>query len=145
MKKIISYVASLLIVISVAAAPDSKLIQAFNETFPNAKNVKWSDAKDGYFVSFYQNENFEKVFYNKEGDFVCSWKYTDGADLPTNVMMTLNKKYNQGKVLGVTQLTTQDNINYEVKISKGTKLYSVTFLSDGTIVKQDKFNNQQMQ
>ena len=140
MKRIICYAASLLIIVSVAAAPGSKLIQAFNETFPNAKNVKWNDAKDGYFVSFYQNEKFEKVFYNTDGEFVCSWKYTDGKELPTNIMMRLNKKYNQAKIIGVTELATKDNINYEVKLSKGDKLYAVTFLSDGTIVKQDKFN-----
>src|ERR1700759_3888918 len=94
MKKILSYVACLLIVTSVAAAPSSKILQAFNATFPNAKNVKWSDDKADYFVSFYQNENFEKVLYSKEGDFVCSWKDSDGKDLPTNISMTLNKKYN---------------------------------------------------
>ncbi len=76
MKKIISYAACMMIVISVAATPTSKILKAFNETFPNASNIKWSDDKEGYFVSFTQNGNFEKVLYSKEGNFVCSWKYS---------------------------------------------------------------------
>jgi len=51
----ILYAACVLIVASVAAAPGSKLVERFNQTFPNAKNVKWLDDKDGYFVSFTQN------------------------------------------------------------------------------------------
>jgi hypothetical protein len=142
MKKIISYAASLLIIFSVAAAPGSKLIQAFNQTFPNAENVKWNDDKAGYFVSFYQNGNFEKVLYNKEGEFVCSWKYTSGKELPINIVMSLNKKYSDNKILGVTELTTQNGISYEIKVSKGTKLYALNASADGSITKEEKYINQ---
>jgi len=145
MKKIISYAASLLIVISVAAAPSSKIIQSFNATFPNAKNVKWMDDKEGYFVSFYQDNNFEKVLYNKEGDFVCSWRYSEGKDLPTNILMILNKKYNADKIIGVTELTTQGNVTYDIKLNKGDKLYAVIMQSDGTITKEQKFDYQATQ
>jgi len=142
MKTIISYVACLLIISSVAAAPGSKIIQAFNETFPNAENVKWADDKAGYFVSFYQSGNFEKVLYSKEGEFVCSWKYSDGKELPVNILMVLNKKYKDFKIIGVTELTTQDNVNYEVKLSNGNKLYSVNMLADGSITKEQKYITQ---
>jgi hypothetical protein len=141
MKKIVSYAASLLIAASVAAAPGSKLIQSFNETFPNAQNVKWSDDKAGYFVSFYQDGNFEKVLYGKSGDFVCSWKYTDGKELPVNVVMKLNKKFNDSKIIGVTELATNDNTSYEIKLSKGTTWYSVTALANGSIVKESRYSS----
>ena len=139
MKRVISYAASLLIVISAAAAPSSRLVQQFKTTFPNAENVKWSEDKTGYFASFYQEGNFEKVFYNQEGDFVCSWKYTDGKDLPTNIVVKLNKKFSDSKIIGVTLLTTQDNVTYEVKLSKGSKLYSLTISPDGSITNEDKY------
>jgi len=142
MKKIITYAAGLLITCSVAAAPGSKLIQAFKQTFPNAENVKWSDDKAGYFVSFYDHGNFEKVLYNKEGDFVSSWKYTDGKNLPTNIAMTLNKKYGENKIIGVTELTTQTDVIYSIQLSKGDKLYSLQTSSDGAILKEQKFESQ---
>jgi len=142
MKKIISYAASFLIIASVAAAPGTKLIEQFKATFPNAQNVKWVEDKDGYFVSFYQNTDFSKVLYNTAGDFVCSWKYSTGEDLPTSVVMRMNKRYATAKILGVTELTTEDDTLYEVKASKGSKLYCITFSGNGTIMKETKFNNQ---
>jgi len=140
MKKAILYFATcILIVSSFAAAPGSKLIQKFNETFPNAKSVKWRDDEAGYFVSFTQNENFNKVFYNKEGDFVYSLKYSNGDALPTNIVMTLNKTFGESKVLGVTEVTTQNNMVYNIKLSKDDKLYDLNVLTDGTITKQENY------
>jgi hypothetical protein len=124
------------------AAPGTKLIQKFNETFPNAKNVKWNDDKAGYYVSFYQNDDFKKILYNKDGEFVCSWRYSNGDELPTNIIMKLNKKYGDAKILGVTELTTEGSGVYEVKLSKGPKLYCVTLMADGSITKESKFINQ---
>jgi len=142
MKKIISYAASFLIIVSVAAAPGSKLIEQFKATFPNAENVKWAEDKDGYFVSFFQAGDFSKVLYNTAGDFVCSWKYSTGHELPTSVVMKMNKKYSEAKIIGVTELTTDDNTVYEVKAAKGSKLYCITFSSNGTIIEETKFTNQ---
>ena len=142
MKKIISYVAGLLITCSVAAAPGSKLIQSFKETFPNAENVKWTDDKNGYFVSFYQHGNFEKIFYNKENDFVCSWKYTDGKDLPTNIVMALKQKYGESNIKGVTELTNQTGMIYSIKFSKADNLYDLQVNADGTILKEEKYIDQ---
>lgn len=134
------YVASVLIVASVAAAPGSKLLQSFNETFPNAKNVKWTDDKAGYFVSFYQKENFNKVFYNKNGEFVYSLKYCNADELPVNIKMVLTKKFNTANILGVTEVTTQGNTLYNIKLTKGNKLYCLDVLADGSIEKQERFN-----
>lgn len=142
MKKIILYAACILIVSSVAAAPGTKLVEKFKSTFPNAKSVKWSDDKEGYFVSFYEDENFEKVLYNKDGDFICSWKYSQGTHLPTNIIMTLNKKFGGSKIVGATELTQQNNTTYEIKIEKGDKLYNLDMLADGSIIKEQKFINQ---
>lgn len=141
MKKIISYAACLLIVSSVAATPDSKILKAFMETFPNASNVKWSDDKDGYFVSFIQNGNFEKVLYSKKGEFVCSWKYCDGKELPATVLMSLNKKYNNCTISGVTEYATDQDVTYEIKLSDSKNWYSLTISSDGKITGSQKFSN----
>ena len=141
MKKIILYVACILIVFSAAAAPGSKLIQRFNETFPNAKNVKWRDEKAGHFVSFTQNGNLNKVFYNTSGNFVYSLKYSDGTELPTNILMALNKNFGESKIIGATEVTTQNNTVYNIKFSKEEKLYCLNILADGTIAKQEVYDN----
>ncbi len=142
MKKAILYFATcILIVSSVAAMPDSKTLKRFNETFPNAKNVKWMDDKAGFFVSFTQNGNFNKVFYNTAGNFVYSLKYCSADELPNNIVMGLNEKYGESKVLGVTEITTQGNIFYNVKLSKEKKLYDLNILADGSIAKADVYDD----
>jgi hypothetical protein len=142
MKKVIVYFATcFLVVSSIAAAPGSKILEKFNATFPNAKNVKWIDDKAGYFVSFTQNGDFNKVFYNTEGNFVYALKYYNAGGLPTNIAMELNKKYEESKILGVTEVTTQNTVFYDVKLSKKNKLYSLQVLTDGSIAKEEVFDD----
>ena len=141
MKKIFVYAASILITVSAAAAaPSSKMVQIFSATFPNASNVKWNDESNGYSVSFTQNGNFEKVFYSKRGNFVCSWKYSDGKELPTTLAMTLQKNYKDGKILGVTEFTNDQSFIYEIKLVSGNAIYSVKASSDGNITSDEKIN-----
>ncbi len=142
MKKIILYVVTCFLLASSAnATPDSKILQKFKETFPSAQNVKWVDDKAGYFVSFTQNESYNKVFYNTEGSFVYALKYYKGDGLPTNITMSLNKKYGDSKIIGVTEVTTQNNVVYDVKLSKDNKLYSLNVSSDGSISKEEVYND----
>lgn len=140
MKKAIVYVACILLAVSsFAAEPGSKVVQRFTETFPNAKNIKWRDDKAGYFVSFTQNGNFNKAFYNSGGEFVYSLKYSGAETLPTNIIMALNNKFGESKILGVTEITSQAGTAYNVKLSKEEKLYSLNVSTEGTILNQDDF------
>ena len=141
MKKIISYAACMMMVISVAATPTSKVLKLFNETFPNASNVKWSDDKTGYFVSFTQNGNFEKILYSAEGNFVCSWKYTDGKELLTPVVMTLKRNYKDCEIIGVTEYATNQSVTYEVKLKNSKNWYSAKISSEGTLLNSEKYSN----
>lgn len=142
MKKIISYLAGVLIISSAVAAPTSKVLEEFKRTFPNAENIKWSDGNDGYSVSFYSHQCFEKVLYNKEGDFVCSWKYSDGKELPTNIVILLNKKFGDTKMVGVTELTEPASTMYDIKFTKDSKLYQIDVSPDGDITKEQKYINE---
>lgn len=143
MKKIlISCASTLLMALSVAAMPGSKLIQQFKTTFPNAQNIKWSETNTGYAVGFYQNGNFEKIMYNKDGDFVCSWKYSYGEELPVNIVMLLNKKIGQGQIKGVTEVYAQGSTIYDIKIAKNNKLYCLNISADGSINSEEEFNDE---
>jgi len=142
MKKVIVYfVTCLLVVSSVAAAPGSKILQKFNETFPNAQNVKWRDDKAGYFVSFTQNGDFNKVFYNTDGNFVYALKYCSINGLPNNIVMKLNEKYGDSKILGVTEVTTPDKMFYRINLSKNNKLHVLNISADASITKAEVYND----
>jgi hypothetical protein len=139
MKKIVVCAAVLFMALSAFAAPGSKLVKKFTETFPNAENVRWSDDKDGFFVSFHQHGNFEKVFYDKDGDFVCSWKYSNGNDLPTNILLQLKHRFGESTINGVTELTQGEGSVYEIKLSTKDKWYAVQTAADGGISDVKKY------
>lgn len=142
MKKIIAYViACVMIASSVNAMPGSGVVQKFNATFPNAKNVKWTDDKGGYFVSFMQNGNFNKVFYNKKGNFEYALKYCSVDGLPNNIAMGLNKQFGESKILGVTEVTTPDKIYYGINLSKDSKLHILKVASDGSITNEEVYDD----
>ncbi|MBS1747331.1 MAG: hypothetical protein JST21_14275 [Bacteroidetes bacterium] len=143
MKKAILYAVCIFLATSAFATegPAATLVQKFNTTFPNAKNIKWREVKDGFFVSFSQADNFSKVLYDADGNFVYSLKYAGADDLPTNVLMVLNKKFGEYKNLGVTEATTQDRTFYNVKLSKDDKMYSMDVSSDGIISKLQSYTD----
>lgn len=141
MKKIISYAACMMIVISAAATPTLQIVTLFNETFPNASNVKWSDDKTGYFVSFTQNGSFEKILYSKEANFICSWKYSDGKELLTPVVTTLKRNYKDCEITGVTEYATNQSVTYEIKLRNSKNWYSAKISSEGTLLDSEKYSN----
>ena len=141
MKRIFVYAASILITVSAAAAaPSAKVIQSFTQTFPNASNIKWNDESNGYSVSFSQDGNLQKMFYNKRGNFVCSWKYNDGKQLPTNLAVALQQNYKNSNIIGVTEFSNNEGVMYEVKLSSNDDMYAVKSSADGNIISSEKIN-----
>ncbi len=141
MKKIFVYAASILITVSAsAAAPTSKVVKSFSETFPNATNVKWNDESNGYSVSFAQDGNLQKIFYSKHGNFKCSWKYNDGKHLPANLTVALQQNYKNSNIIGVTEFANTLGAVYEVKLSSNNDVYSVMSSADGNIISSEKIN-----
>lgn len=140
MKKNFFYAAFLLISVSAFASPTTNILKSFSNAFPNATNVKWDDERNGYAVSFTQNGNFEKVLYDKKGDFVCSWKYSDGKQLPANLVMDLQKNYQNNKIIGVTEFTNDEGMVYNVKLSCNETLYSIDASGDGKVTSAEKLN-----
>jgi hypothetical protein len=72
---------------------------------------------------------------------VYALKYYGGDGLPTNITMSLNKNYGESKIIGVTEITTQNNVVYDVKLTKENKLYSLIVQSDGSISKEEVYEN----
>src|ERR1700760_3421666 len=69
-----------------------KLLQAFQQTFPDAKQVKWLEEPNEYQVTFRQNEILTKVEYDKDAHFVSSLRYYSEKNLPVTVISQLQKK-----------------------------------------------------
>ena len=116
-----------------------KLLQAFQQTFPDAKQVKWLEEPNGYEVSFRQNDILTKVMYDKDAHFVNSLRYYTEKNLPVTVIFQLQKKYPGKTVWGVTEMSTETSTEYYVKLVDDHNWYTVRSDSDGNMQTVEKY------
>jgi hypothetical protein len=110
-----------------------KLLQAFNKTFPDAQQVKWAETEDKYMVNFKQGDILTKVEYDKEGNFLNSLRYYSEKNLPVNILCRLQKKYSDKKVFGVTEITSDTNVEYYIKLEDAQNWITVKSNVDGAM------------
>jgi hypothetical protein len=123
MKKTVLSIAITMLSLSAAAAPDEPLLELFNRTFPDAQYIRWVEEGEHHIVSFTQNETQCRIWYDKKGTVVYSLRYGMGSELPLPVLMAVRKKYHDKHIDGVTEITTQYSVTYELVLSDEQKWY----------------------
>ena len=116
-----------------------KLLQAFQQTFPDASQVKWVEGPESYQVTFRQNNILTKVEYDKDGHFVSSLRYYSEKNLPVSVICQLQKKYAGKSVWGVTELSTETSTEYYVKLVDDNNWYTVRSDAEGNMMTVEKY------
>jgi hypothetical protein len=116
-----------------------KLLQAFNKTFPDAQQVKWAETEDKYMVNFKQGDILTKVVYDKEGNFLNSLRYYTEKNLPVNILCRLQKRYSDKKVFGVTEITSDTNVEYYIKLEDAQNWITVKSNVDGAMQVVEKY------
>jgi hypothetical protein len=118
---------------SFAAEPNQKVLSAFNKTFNQVKDVIWQDVEENrYEANFNQNNITYRVMYDQEGNVVKSIRYYFAQTLPIFIQAKLAKKYDGKKVFGVTEVTTETEIQYHIILEDA---------SNWTHVQSDSFGN----
>ncbi|HVS98058.1 MAG TPA: hypothetical protein VHE54_16295 [Puia sp.] len=110
------------------ATISDKLLQAFKQTFPDAREVKWVEQADKYTVNFKQGDILTKVEYDRDGNFLNSLRYYSEKNLPVNILCRLQRKYADKTVFGVTEMTSDSSVEYYIKMEDDK--YWVTVRSD---------------
>jgi hypothetical protein len=110
-----------------------KLLQAFHKTFPDAQQVKWAETEDKYLVNFKQGDILTKVEYDKDGNFLNSLRYYSEKNLPVNILCRLQKKYADKKVFGVTEVTSDNYVEYYIKLEDAQNWITVKSNADGNM------------
>jgi hypothetical protein len=91
-----------------------KVLEAFNKTFTDAKEVSWSQSAYSYEVSFKQNAIQVRVNYDKEGNILNTLRYYSEEQLPLIVLSKLKTKYSDKKIFGVTEIASQEGTFFHV-------------------------------
>jgi hypothetical protein len=125
--------------IMVFAGVNEKLLYSFNRAFPLAENVKWSEDGKGYFVSFTQFGILSKVIYDREGNFIYALRYYKEENLPVSILLTVRKRFADKKISGITELSTEDNITYHLRLEDAKSWYGVEVTTSGSITLEEHF------
>jgi hypothetical protein len=138
MKKVI-YLAALLIGVAANAAtlPNAigeKVLKAFNETFTAAQDVTWHEYENYSQANFRQDDVQVRAQYDADGKLLKTIRYYSEKQLLPNVVSKLRQKY-AGKVIsGVTETSSDDDVNFVISLKDDKNWY---------IVKSDVYGNLQ--
>ena len=93
---------------------NEKVLQAFNKTFTDAKEVVWTEANNTYEAHFKQREIQIRVYYDQDGNITKTLRYYGEEHLPLMVLSKIKTKYTDKKVFGVTEESSMDGLYFHV-------------------------------
>ncbi|RYY85899.1 MAG: hypothetical protein EOO15_15795 [Chitinophagaceae bacterium] len=101
-------------------AVNEKVLKAFATTFVSAQDVRWSEYKGMVEANFTFNEIRTRVTYDNEGNALHTIRYYFEQQLPLNILTKVKSNYENYKVHGVTEVTTDDRTEYHIVLESAT-------------------------
>ena len=120
-----------------------KVLKAFRETFTEARQVSWQESDNTYTVRFMQKEVRYIVCYSKEGVITHSMRFYQPDLLPVNILKEIKNNYKNKTAYGVTEITSDGEIAYFVKMEDAKYWYTVKFSAYGDSELYERFKKQQ--
>lgn len=142
MKKIILAVFTLACsVYAIASDPgvDEKVLAAFNKTFQQAKDVTWTESGDNYQVKFTQNDIASRVYYDREGNILKTFRYYEEQGLPLLILSKIKSKFSDCKIHGVVEISSEIGTYYYITIHNSTHWMEIKSDSYGSMSREKKF------
>lgn len=142
MKKAL-YVAVMLFSLSAFAADpeiNEKVLTAFNKTFADARNVSWTELEDqSCQANFNLSETTLRVLYDIEGNLLETVRYYEEKGLPPHILAKLKKRYPGKQVYGVTEISSETKVVYEIILNDDKNWYVVQSDPYASLVQVNKF------
>jgi hypothetical protein len=110
-------------------APNFQADKHFRHTFKNATDEKWSKKRDGYRVSFFDNDVRVVVDYDKKGRWVSTVKNYDEALLSKEIADAVMTAFLGYSIVRVIEIQTKKALVHLVKIENKTLLKTVRVIN----------------
>jgi hypothetical protein len=104
---------------------NEKVLKAFNETFRDATQVTWHEAKDLYIVHFVKDAIRYNVTYDRDGKLLVSRRYYREDRLPTQVLLKVKGHFTGKSITGVTEVLDENGLFYDVAVEDAKNLWKV--------------------
>lgn len=113
----------------------SNIMEKFQKTYTNVKDVEWKVSGGNYKVEFDLNKMEHEIWYDKSGNVVRSEQDIHEKDLPSAIVAVIKNKYSEYKIDDIEMSESNGKITYEVELEKSSsKDLKVVFAADGTIL-----------
>ena len=122
---------------------DEKLVQSFNNNFPNATEVSWFEAPKFIIVNFTEKGIRSKITYQKDGTISQFTRSYTEQNLPYNIQFKIKRKYPEKKIFGVTEFLSGDEghstTEYYIKLEDDKNWITVKSDADGGLTVVEKY------
>ncbi len=140
MKKIILFLTAAFLTTGIfAKEPNAKVLQAFKESFKDAKEVVWYDGNETYEVKFSQEDIKAKITYDTEGNIISTIRYYSENQLPLMVRAQVKKRFKDMKIFGVTELSQHGEVSYHIVLEGAKNWMNVKSDAFGSLSVESKF------
>jgi len=119
---------------------NTRLLEAFNSVYPQAKNVVWAEETTDYIVHFNISGIRHVMFFDKEGNLLQLTRYYGKEDLPVKITWMLKKSYADTEVYGVTEVSDNTETVYFIKLETATKWKTVLVDQSGNLRLTESLN-----
>jgi len=122
------------------AAPNQKVLKAFQATFPSADNVKWyedeasSDHPETTEARFHLDSIAYNVWYDDDGNIVKMMRYYRASELPALIRAKVQKRFKGTTIYGVSELTVDGVTTYTISLQNDKHWLDVESDIQGNLV-----------
>ena len=115
------------------------VLNAFQQKFPNARDVEWARTRDGNYEVEFDNGIFGRdsdALISPEGKVLRHEEDITAGALPDAVKEKIRAKFDGYRVDNAKKVDTGGTITYEVELESRHGDMDVVFAADGAIVKE---------
>ena len=120
---------------------NQKVLNAFHSIFNRASDVRWTEYRDHYFVSFHLNDEIVEVNYDQSGNVLNSTRYYNAQHLPLNIILNLRNEYPEKIIHGVTEISDENGTVYLIQLKDAKEYIYLKSDLSGNLEVTDRFKN----
>ncbi len=118
---------------------NEKILKAFKETFTVAEDISWHEYDEYVQANFRQQEIQVRAAYNASGDLIRTTRYYKEQHLLPNIVAKLKKKYAGKEIFGVTEVTSDEGVDFVINLKDDKNWYVVNSDIYGNLSLSNKF------
>ena len=120
--------------IPVSDVPD-EVKTAFKVLFPEAREVSWSNEKQGVFEAEFEIKDVDfSANFNRDGRWMETEKEISKKEIPVLVLNSLKSGFKGYRIREVEEITTPEGISYEFTISRFFHKKEISIAANGKLI-----------